>query len=82
MTHTDNNDVKQRLEIPALALNETQHQTTQFLYLFECRAILNLEGERFRHLPRYLSEAAQRPTMERALGLRRMFCINYGKNMK
>jgi len=48
LRRTNNNDVKRRLEIPALHLNEGEHQ--QALDLFECRGVIDTKGKRFRHL--------------------------------
>ena len=50
LTHTNYNNVKKRLEIPALALNEAKHETAQSLDLLECCGVVHVKGKRFRHL--------------------------------
>jgi len=47
LTHTDNNYVKLRLEIPALTLNEAKHKPAQTLDLLERCGVLDVKGERF-----------------------------------
>lgn len=55
LRRTDSNDVKRQSKVPALYLNEAEHQTPQTFDLFECD-VIDIKGKCFRHVAQAISE--------------------------